>query len=283
MRLDLTTFLISLLALVSLPESVESKKRKKHSGPRPEMWCIRALRNAGISFRRGPRLKNVRTPVTILNGRIGRIKLMNGSKMARPRMDCRTAWALYRTGRIFSANGGIDTLIVGNFYSYRYVKNSARLSRHASGLAVDIYGVKTKNGRTYMVSSDYEHGLGKGKSCEGNPKKRGGRLLRQLACDLDDTHYFRAILTPDSDRDHQDHFHISIYKSGEKRKRRNRTVLLEPQHFGKKWVKKRSRRGYPSRKRVYRVMKSRYRKNRNFLRKKAARARKRYNPKKSRH
>lgn len=264
---------VTLLILFNLLVPASGEARRRRRGPRPEWWCLKALRRVGVAFKRKKRVRNVRTPVLITSGKIGNIIFNNGSKRAKPLMDCRTAWALYRTSRIFTANGGVSKLIVGKFYSYRYVKNRSTLSRHAYGLAFDIYGIKTKGGKTYMVASSYERHLDSGRSCEGQAKTRGGRLLRQLACDLDNSHYFKVILTPDSDRDHRDHFHISVYKKGEKRRRINRTTLLESYNYGRKWVKRRAKYGYPSRRRVSLVVKARYRANRRLIRKKTRRRR----------
>jgi len=250
------------LAVLSVPETTWGTPRVA----KPEWWCLRALTREGVAYKRGPASKKIRTPVILTDGRIGKLILQNGHKRAKPLMDCRMAFILLKTQRIFSANGGIRSLIVGNFYSYRMVKNSSNLSRHAYGLAMDLYGVITDKGQTYMVNTDYERSLGRGLTCEGNARRRGGRVLRQLACDLDQTKYFKAILTPDSDRDHRDHFHLSIYKEGENRVRKNRTTLVEPVNFGRKWVKQLPTTGFPSTSRVYSILKQRYRANRRISR-----------------
>jgi len=263
--------LLLLIWALLLPSAASARPRKhaKRRRPAPERWCLDALTSAGVAWRPGPKLASVRTPVTLTTGRVGTLLMTNGRKPARPVMDCRTAWTLLRISRIFAANGGIDTLIVGNFYSYRYVKNSARLSRHAFGLAIDLYGVRTHGGATYMVDSDYATGLGGQRTCEGTASRRGARLLRQLACDLDRSQFFKAILTPDSDRDHRDHFHLSLFHAGEKKARRNRTTLIEHEHYGKKWARALPRRGHPSRGSVTRTVRRRYRLNRRFIRAKA--------------
>ncbi|MBU1238866.1 hypothetical protein KKF84_13850, partial [Myxococcota bacterium] len=115
--------ILLLLLLSAQPIVGQAKKRPKRCH-RPEYWCLRALKKAGVPFR-SVNLKIVRTPIKLTHGRIGRLILNNGAKRAKPTMDCRTALTLLQTGRIFRANGGINTLIVGKFYSYRYVKNSA--------------------------------------------------------------------------------------------------------------------------------------------------------------
>ncbi|MBU1218458.1 extensin family protein [Myxococcota bacterium] len=253
---SLLLFLFTFPSTVAAQNKILSKKQRK-----PDKKCLAELRRLGVNFKSGPWYSTIKTPVTILDGKIRNIQYMNGKKKARPIMDCRTAVALHRVAPIFSVNGEIDTVIVGKFYSYRYVKNSSVLSHHSTGLAVDIYGIKTKDGKTYNVSYDYQRKLGKGPTCEGHAKNRGARLLRQLACDLAGTHYFSSILTPDSDREHLDHFHLSVFTPADKKEYPNRTALLEPQYFGRKWVKSNSRYAKPSIKKVWKVVGLRRRSN----------------------
>ncbi len=231
----------------------------------PDRKCLSELRTAGVKFRTGPAAKGMRTPVTILDGRVGKIQFMHGNQVARPHLDCRLALALYRVHPIFSANGGIDRVVVGLFYSYRMIKNTNRLSTHASGLAVDIYGVHLEDGSYYSVDSHYEKNLGRGNACEGTARTRGGRILRQLACDLDRSHFFNTILTPDSDREHEDHFHLSVFATGERNLRPHRTVLVESQNARRRWVTSLPTTGSPSINRVWNVVTARRRSNRQIL------------------
>jgi len=241
--------------------------------PPSDKHCLAELRAAGVNFKIGPSANGIRTPVTIVDGKVGKIQFMHGNVVAKPHLDCRAALALYRTHPIFSANGSITKVIAGLFYSYRLVKNSNRLSLHASGLALDIYGVKLEDGSYFSVDSDYEKNLGQGASCEGTPKTRAGRILRQLACDLDDSHFFSAILTPDSDREHQDHLHLSVYGTGEKYTRKHRSVLVESQHAASGWMKNQPTAGNPSINRVWKVVTARRKDNVRLTRAKQARVR----------
>ena len=229
--------------------------------PPPDARCIKELRNAKVNFKIGPSASGMRTPVTILDGRIGNIQFMHGNQIAKPHLDCNLALTLYRVYPIFSANGGISKVIAGLFYSYRMVKNTNRLSLHASGLAIDIYGLRLEDGTYISVDSDYEKGLGAGATCEGTAKTRAGRILRQLACDLDRSHFFSAILTPDSDREHKDHFHLSAWSTNEQHIRKNRTTLVEAQHYAATWVRQLPLSASPSIQRVWRVVQKRRKAN----------------------
>ncbi len=240
-----------------------SRKKRRNLDRR----CLRKLRRLGVPYRIAPPTKGVRTPIYVLGGRLRHITVYQGGQKGDVLMDCWLALSLARTSKIFNVNGGVKQVIIGKAYSYRYVKNTARLSRHAKGLAVDIYAIKTDDGHTYWVKDDYEKGLGAGPTCEGKAKSRGARLLRQLACDLDRSHYFERIITPDSDREHQDHIHLSAYQPWRKPWRRpHRTALLEPQNYGRKWVRRLSSRAHPSVRRVIRIIRARRRANRRLIR-----------------
>jgi len=241
--------------------------------PQPDKRCLSELRSAGVNFKVGPAATGMLTPVTILDGKVGKVQFMHGNQVAKPHLDCRLALALYRVHPIFSANGSITKVIAGLFYSYRMVKNSNRLSLHASGLAVDIYGVRLEDGSYFSIDSDYEKGLGRGATCEGTAKTRAGRILRQLACDLDESHFFSTILTPDSDREHQDHFHLSVYATGEPASRPRRSVLVEYWGAAASWIKSHPTTGSPSINRVWKVVTARRRDNVKITRSKRARSR----------
>ncbi|MBU1240924.1 extensin family protein, partial [Myxococcota bacterium] len=75
-------------------------------------------------------------------------------------------------------------------------------------------------------------------------------------------------LTPDADRDHRDHFHLSVYAHREKRTRKYRTTLIEYQVFSYPWVKRLPKLGNPSSKRVWQVVRQRRASNRRVIRKK---------------
>ncbi|MBN2723361.1 MAG: extensin family protein [Deltaproteobacteria bacterium] len=255
-------FIFSVFSILQINSGECAKKTARN----PDRKCLSDLRRARVGYILGPWHKGIKTPVTIPSGKIGKIQLMNGSKKARPVMDCRLALALYRVGPIFSVNGDIDRLSVGKVYSRRFVKNTSRLSHHSYGLAIDIYGIHTRDGKTYDVTSDYRRGTSTDKICAGPTKRRGARLLRQLACDLDASHYFAAILTPDADREHRDHFHIHVFGGFEKKNRKHRTSLVEPQNYRKRWVLSMGARYRPSISRVWQVVRSRRRANSRLIR-----------------
>jgi len=88
---------------------------------------------------------------------------------------------------------------VDNFgaYSCRPVAGMAgRWSEHAAGRAIDVSGFLLKNGERVTVEQDWR---------TGGPKSEFLHAVAKRACD-----YFNLVLTPDSDKDHYNHFHLDI-------------------------------------------------------------------------
>ena len=94
------------------------------------------------------------------------------------------------------------TLRVGASYAgrSRNSQSGARLSEHATGNAIDIAAVGLTNGSELSVLDDWR---------SGNSSIMRG--LHEAACGT-----FGAVLGPNSDRFHQDHFHFDVasYRSG---------------------------------------------------------------------
>ena len=100
---------------------------------------------------------------------------------------------------------GISEVVYSGAYSYRMSK-VGRMSLHAWGLAIDIHEV-VASGKRLSLLQDYERGLTQ--PCSS------GRTLNQLGCRLRARGMWREFLTPDTNGDHHDHFHISIKPHGE--------------------------------------------------------------------
>jgi hypothetical protein len=88
--------------------------------------------------------------------------------------------------------------LAGPSYQCRSVvgRRDRRLSEHASANAIDIGGFTLADGRVLTV----EHGW------RGSPQERAFlRAVRDGACD-----HFAAVLSPDYNRAHGDHFHFDL-------------------------------------------------------------------------
>ena len=99
---------------------------------------------------------------------------------------------------------GQDVAVVRTYGAYSCRNSSAmrgRLSEHARGRAIDIPGFVLTDGTVVEVKTGW------------NARDARGAFLREVArgaCGI-----FQLVLTPNSDRDHQDHFHLDLgrYKS----------------------------------------------------------------------
>ncbi len=228
--------------------------------------CLRMLRSLKVPFHKLRSVKGVATPVRIIGNRIGRTRYKPRYTRNKMVMDCRLALALRRADEIFRVNG-IRTVVWSNFYSWRYVAKTGRLSRHALGLAADIHSFYDRRGRMIDVTRDYERGLGRGKTCEGRARTLKGRILRDLACDFDVSNLFETVLTPDYDKGHRNHFHLGVFHPQDrKRYRLFRTVLMEVRGVMYRWVWSRPRRAFYSSRRMRRLVKARWRARRRWYR-----------------
>jgi hypothetical protein len=210
------------------------------------------------------------TPVRIYGRRLGRTRYKARFGRKKMIMDCRLALSLKLASPLFRASG-IRTVVHGDFYRWRRVEKTGRLSRHALGLAIDAYAFINTKGRRISVKKHYEKDLASRRRCEGFPKTWKARVLRDLACDLDESGLFETILTPDYDRPHRDHFHISVFHPlDRKRYRKHRTGLLGS--LGRyRWLRGCPRRGKYSRARVRRIYRQRRRSIRRWYKRKARR------------
>ncbi len=139
-----------------------------------------------------------------------RVKSVAGISLSpRAVMDCTTAQALNRwveTGLIpvvGSEGGGAASLRVVSHYACRNRNNQAggRLSEHANGRAIDIAGIRLRNGGEITVLTGW------------NSADDGAQLreMWRMACGP-----FGTVLGPNANRFHLDHFHFDTarYRSG---------------------------------------------------------------------
>ncbi len=139
-----------------------------------------------------------------------RVTHAGGLALSQPAtLDCRTARTLAAWVRdavrpvIGTRGGGVTGLAVAAHYICRTRNNrpGARVSEHGRGRAIDISAFLLSDGTRIAVLSGWRD-------------QRQRRLLRQLhhaACGP-----FGTVLGPESDRYHQDHFHLDTarYRSG---------------------------------------------------------------------
>lgn len=121
-------------------------------------------------------------------------------------MDCQTASALKTwveqgvLPAVGSEGGGLSSLRVVSHYACRGRNNQAgaRLSEHAFGRAIDIAGLRLRDGSEMTVLTGWNSG-------------DDGARLRQMwraACGP-----FKTVLGPDANRFHLDHFHFDTARN----------------------------------------------------------------------
>jgi hypothetical protein len=198
------------VAIGGLGGSADAKKRKRSNMPENWSWppsrqmklagklCTRELTRMGIKWKKAGSTRKVATPIVIPDMMIGDLKLTSIFRKPPFVMDCHLALAFAQHGHLLT-EAGISELRFSTIHEYRHVRLGGRtrsaLSRHALGLAMDVFEFVLADGTKLVVDDDYgtEQGL----------------VLAQVETALFASGGFRGILTPGNDpRSHDDHFHF---------------------------------------------------------------------------
>ena len=135
-----------------------------------------------------------------------RVASVDGVALSPPAiMNCTTAKALNKWVKggvkpiVARLGGGVSSLQVAAHYSCRPRNNQpgAKISEHGKGRAVDISAITLKNGMSLTVLTGWQDRI------QGKLLKR----MHQAACGT-----FTTVQGPNSDRFHQDHFHLDTAK-----------------------------------------------------------------------
>lgn len=178
--------------------------------------CLKRLKNAGVKYRLLARVKGVRTPVEILSKRLGGVRyIKHWNNKRRFILDCRFAEALVARGRRIRL-AGIASIYYSSSWRYTYRKGTKKLSKHASGRALDITAIDGAFGYASVIKH-YEKGRW---GCGSRNKTKKGKAWRQFYCALMLNKGFKKILTPDSGRAHRDHLHVEGIRSSMRLKRK---------------------------------------------------------------
>jgi hypothetical protein len=175
--------------------------------PSPEMLeegarCLGRLARLGVQFVPGPERPRITTPVVVPTWDFGGVKLVPLTKRRPLVVDCHLAEALAAAGGPALRQLGVTEIRFTSLYEYRNVKRRRVLSRHAVGLAMDIYEVVTQDGVVRRVPRHYRNADGVLKSVERTLRKTG---------------LFRGPLSPANDpRGHGDHFHLEARTTAER-------------------------------------------------------------------
>jgi hypothetical protein len=208
-RTGIAVSVAALLVAVAAPAEAKPRRRAKRSNmPAHWVWpptremraagarCTQELTRLGVPWRKGPRTRKVATPIVLPQMQVGGLRLTPTFRKPPFVMDCHLALAFARHGHILS-DAGVRELRFSTIHEYRRIRLKGRtgrgLSRHALGLAIDVYEMVMEDGAKLVVADDYG----------------SSSVLREVERQLWSSGAFRGLLTPGNDRrSHSDHFHF---------------------------------------------------------------------------
>jgi len=194
-------------AIVSLPAISHGKRRPNM--PRGHQWpaskemkkvgkaCKERLRVAGLTFRSARARKQIVTPILVPEMEFAGLKVKPKWKRGPFVMDCHLAEALLLVAPTW-LELGVREIRFSSIHVYRNVRVSGkelpRLSRHALGLAIDVYDVVDVDGRVHSVAEHY-YSL--------------DLFLPAVESQANASGEFRRVISPIRDpKSHHDHLHI---------------------------------------------------------------------------
>lgn len=161
--------------------------------------CLADLDAAKVEYRKGPALKKVATPIVLAKLELGGIELVPLRKRDSYPLDCHLAAAILAVAPALREIG-VKTIRFRTLHEYRNVRKNGKttkmLSRHALGLAVDVFGFELDDGRILEVERDWA----------AEP------VLPAAAALIAASPLFRTPLTPANDpANHGDHVHLEAH------------------------------------------------------------------------
>jgi hypothetical protein len=129
-------------------------------------------------------------------------------------LDARLALALDDFCEILAQHGVVEVV---HFTMYRPptktpTPRNAPQTRHPGGLAIDVGGLRKRNGDWLAVGPHWPALVG-AKTCGKGGRKLTtpkGRELLSIVCEAHDQRIFHYALTPHFDAPHADHLHLEI-------------------------------------------------------------------------
>ena len=162
--------------------------------------CLAHLDELGVAYTAAPKTRKVTTPIYLTDMTVGGVELQPIWKKGPFVMDCLLAAALADHAGVFRS-AGVAALRFAEIHDYRNINDGRRkiLSRHAIGMAIDVFAFVTEDGVVHPVLRDYPDAF-----------------LLTLEQWLRESHGFR-LLTPGNDRKHhRDHFHFEVRTAAER-------------------------------------------------------------------
>ena len=163
--------------------------------------CLERLDGAGVRYERAeaavePAACAVDTPVRVTLAAVAWNQPGVVSCAFAARLEDFTRMVIEPAARARFGEGVRVIRHLGTYSCRRENGGNGRWSQHARGNAIDIAGFELESGTVVLVASDWR---GRG------AKSVFLREIARAACGR-----FSAVLTPDSDREHQDHIHLDV-------------------------------------------------------------------------
>lgn len=171
---------------------------------RDPVQCAAVLGDLNASFDVMP--DKVETPVCHIKSRVN-LQSIGSAKLRPVQTRCEVAVRLAMWGKHVVQpaardllNSSVVSMTHYNSYACRPIRSTrgttGRMSQHASANAIDIAGFRLKNAQQITLQSDWT----------GDQKRAAFlRIVRDGACD-----WFNAVLSPDYNALHADHFHFDL-------------------------------------------------------------------------
>ena len=162
-----------------------------------ERHCIAKLDAAGIAYKLADREGRIVRAVVVPSMNFGGVQFSSNFHNGPHKMDCQFALAMHRIGPALHELG-VREVRFGSLFRWSNIRHHGStkqiLSRHALGLAMDISAFIDAEGKKLVVEKEYT---------------MADPLLLNIEDALNDSGYFRTVLTPKNDPiSHDDHFHI---------------------------------------------------------------------------
>jgi len=199
-----------IIAVLVVTSTALAKPKRRLNMPKRWTWppsktmkragrrCLKRLTKLGVRWQRAPRTRKVATPIRVRSMSFNGVDIKPIWRKPPFTMDCYLALAFAETATMLRRLG-VRTLRFSTIHRYRSirrggVKRRRILSRHAIGLAIDVYEIVDAKGKKHIVKRDY---------------KRGDPLLLAVEREVIKSPFFRGLITPRKDpRSHHDHYHF---------------------------------------------------------------------------
>jgi hypothetical protein len=164
--------------------------------------CLADLDTRAVAYRpiemgepKDPRC-HVPTPVKVSRVEVPLNHPAAMSCLLADRLDAFERGALQKLARADLGQAVIRIDHLGAYSCRASTGQHSRLSEHAYGLAIDISGFRLSDGTSVSIQRDWSR---------PGPKRNFLHHLARAACG-----YFSVVLTPDSNADHFNHFHLDL-------------------------------------------------------------------------